>query len=233
MSGSARTTIEESARTTPTARARAAIRGRGAALIAELLAVLAAVLVALLQHLFDVGTRFREGDVRYREVRPAPLVGVPRASVVSGQRRRLVAVVAVEQFAQEEGPVADVQFGVGQVRQLEGRAAALLLDELRRFRGDLHQAPRTGARGRVAELRLRVDDGGDQRRVDPLFVGLLADHILVAQRQRQLLNRFVEAAAGDQVGKPEADEDSDSAEGRPTAAGTYPAAHRRSFASRA
>src|SRR3954469_16593087 len=233
MSGRARTTIEESASTTPTARARAATRGRGAPLIAELLAVLAAVLVAFLQHLFDVGAGFREGDALDRQVRPTPLVGIAGAGVVGGHRRRLVAVVAIEQFAQEEGPVADVQFGVGQVRELEGRAAALLLDELCRFRGDLHQSPRARARGRVAELRLRVDDGGDQRRVDPLFVGLLADHILVAQRQRQLLNRFVEAAAGDQVGKPEADEDSDSAGGRPTAAGTYPAAHRRSFASRA
>src|SRR5215212_7519017 len=125
MSGSARTTIEESAKTTPTARARAATRGCGVALIAKLLAVLAAVLVAFLQHLFDVGPSFREGYARDREVRPAPLVGVAGAGVVSGQRRRLVAVVAIEQFAQEEGPVADVQFGVRQVRQLEGRAAAL------------------------------------------------------------------------------------------------------------
>src|SRR3954471_325125 len=232
MSGRARTTIEETASTTPTARARAATRGRGAALIAELLAVLAAVLVPLLQHLFDVGAGFREGDLPDREVGSAPLVGVAGAGVVGGERRRLVAVVAVEQFAQEEGPVADVQFGVGQVRQLEGRAAALLLDELRRFRGDLHQPPGAGAGGRVAELRLRVDDGGDQRRVDPLFVGLLADHVLVAERQRQLLNRFVEAAGGDQVGESEAGQNGDPAEGRATATGTYLAAHRRSFASR-
>src|SRR3954447_18856128 len=115
MSGSARTTIEESARTTPTASARAATRGRGVALIAELLAVLAAVLVPLFQHLFDVGPRFGEGNALYREVCPTPLVGVTGAGVVSGERRRLVAVVAVEQFAQEEGAVADVQFGVGQV----------------------------------------------------------------------------------------------------------------------
>ena len=49
---------------------------------------------------------------------------------------------------------------------------------------------------RVAELRLGVDDGGDQRRVDVLFGGLLADDVLVAQRQGQLLDRLVELAAG-------------------------------------
>src|SRR4051812_4882703 len=131
MSGSARTTIEESASTTPTARARAATRGRGAALITKLLAVLAPVLVAFLQDLFDVGAGFRKGNLPDREVRPTPLVGVAGAGVVGSQRRRLVAVVAVEQFAEKEGPVADVQFGVGQIRELEGRPAALLLDELR------------------------------------------------------------------------------------------------------
>src|SRR4051795_12778637 len=156
MSGRARTTIEESASTTPTARARAATRGRGAALIAELLAVLAAVLVAFLQHLFDVGAGFREGDALDRQVRPTPLVGVAGAGVVGGQRCRLVAVVAVEQFAQEEGPVADVQFGVAEIRQLESGAAALFLDELRRFWSDLHQPARPRARRLVAELGLGV-----------------------------------------------------------------------------
>src|SRR3954468_8934551 len=150
MSGRARTTIEESASTTPTARARAATRGRGAALIAELLAVLAAVLVPLLQHLFDVGAGFREGDLPDREVGSAPLVGVAGAGVVGGERRRRVAVVAVEQFPQQEGAVADVEFGIGEVIELEGRAAALLLDELRSFRGDLHQPARPGSRFLVA-----------------------------------------------------------------------------------
>ena len=70
----------------------------------------------------------------------------------------------------------------------------------RRFRGDLHQAAGSGARGLVAELRLGVDHGGDQRGVDPLFVGLLADHVLVAQRQGQLLDRLVEQSAEDQGG---------------------------------
>ena len=73
--------------------------------------------------------------------------------------------------------------------ELEGRAAAVALDFLGRFRRDLHQPARPGARGLVAELRLGVDDGGDQRGVDALFVGLLADHVLVVERQRQLLDR--------------------------------------------
>src|ERR1044072_2545086 len=124
MSGSARTTIEESARTKPTARARAATRGLGAALIAELPRVFLAVLVAFRQHLFDVGAGFREGDLRHRQVSPAPLVGVAGPSVVSGERGGLVAVIAVQQVAQEEGPVADVQFGIGEIGELEGRASA-------------------------------------------------------------------------------------------------------------
>src|SRR4051794_2476189 len=100
MSGSARTTIEESARTTPTARARAATRGLAAGLIAELPGVLAAVLIAFLQHLFDIGASFREGDLIDRKVRPAPLVRVAGAGVVSGERGCLIAVVAIQQFAQ-------------------------------------------------------------------------------------------------------------------------------------
>src|ERR1700750_319024 len=128
MSGRARTTIEESASTTPTARARAATRGLGAALITKLLRVLLAVLVALLQHLFNVSARFREGDVLHVKVRPAPLVGVAGTGVVSGERRRLVAVVAVEQFAQEEGAVADVDFRIREVLQFEARGFAVLGD---------------------------------------------------------------------------------------------------------
>src|SRR3954451_2654733 len=198
MSGSARTTIEESASTTPTARARAARRGLGAALIAELPAVLLPVLALLLQHLFDIGARFREGDPLDRQPRAAPLVGVAGTGVVSGQRRGLVAVVAVEQFAQQEGPVADVDFRVGEVREPEGGAAALPLDEFSRFGSYLHQPARPRAGFLVAELGLGVDHGGDQRRVDSLLVGLLADHVLVAQRQGQLPDRLIEGAAGDQ-----------------------------------
>src|SRR3954453_7876152 len=124
MSGRARTTIEESASTTPTARARAATRGRGVALIAQLPAVLAPVFGLLFQHLFDVGASFREGDLLDLQVRPSPPVGVAGAGVVGGERRRRVAVVAVEQFPQQEGAVADVDFGIGEVIELEGRAAA-------------------------------------------------------------------------------------------------------------
>ena len=51
-------------------------RRRGAAArrssVAQLLRVLVAVLVALLQHLFDVGAGFREGDLRRRSGPPRP-----------------------------------------------------------------------------------------------------------------------------------------------------------------
>ena len=129
---------------------------------------------------------------------PPHLSTLAGTGVVGGEGGDHVAVVAVEQFAQEEGAVADVDFGVAEVVELEGRAAAVALDVLRRFRRDLHQAARAGARGLVAERRLGVDHGGDQRRVDVLFLGLLADDVLVAQRQGQLLDRLVEHAGGDQ-----------------------------------
>src|SRR6186997_287800 len=234
MSGRARTTIEESARTTPTARARAATRGRAAAgLITELPRVLAAVLPALRQHLFDVGPGFGEGDLLDGEVRSAPIIGVAGAGVVGGERGRLVAVIAVEQFPQQEGSVANIDFGVSQVLQFEARSFAVLSDRVSGVGSDLHQPARSRARFLVLELRLGVDHGGDQRRVDVLFGGLLADHVLVAQRQRQLLDRVVEGAVGDQEGEPEPGEDGEPAEGGAAAAGTDLAPHPRSFSSKA
>ena len=139
------------------------------------------------------------------QIAAAPAVDVGRPGVVGGKRGDHVAVVAIEQFAQQEGAVADVDFGIGEVVQLEGGAAAVALDFVRRFRRDLHQPARAGARGAVAELRLRVDHRGDQRRVDVLFARLLADHVLVAQGQGELLDRPVDRPpcqqhAGDDTG---------------------------------
>ena len=58
---------------------------------------------------------------------------------------------------------------------------------------ELHQALRAGGRDlAVAEVRLGVDHGGDERGIEALVVGLLADDVLVAQRQRDLAHRVVE-----------------------------------------
>ena len=56
---------------------------------------------------------------------------------------------------------------------------------------DLHQALRARLGRLVAELRLAVDHGRDQRGIEVLVARLLADHVLVAQRQRDLLDRVV------------------------------------------
>src|SRR5690349_7395555 len=104
MSGSARTTIEESASTMPTANASAQTRGfplpRS---IAQLGTVLFSVLLLAFEDQFDVGAGFRVGDFVDREPGAAPLVGVARAGVVGRERRRGVAFVAFEQFLQQEG----------------------------------------------------------------------------------------------------------------------------------
>ena len=119
-------------------------RGLGVT-VAQLLRVLIAVLVTFLEHLFDVGARFREGDLARRSDRSAPLVGVAGPGVVGGQRRGHVAVVAVEQFAQEEGAVADVDFGVGEVIELEGGAAAVAARFRSRLSGVICISPRAPA----------------------------------------------------------------------------------------
>ncbi len=94
-------------------------RGGGGS-VAQLPGVLVPVLALLVEHLFDVGASFRERDVADVKAAAAPLVGVARAGVVGGEGGGLVAVVAFEQFLQQEGPVADVDFGVGEVVELEG-----------------------------------------------------------------------------------------------------------------
>ena len=58
---------------------------------------------------------------------------------------------------------------------------------------DLHQPLGAGVRRpAVAEVRLGVDDRRHQRRVEALLARLLADDVLVAQRQRDLLHRVVD-----------------------------------------
>ena len=67
-----------------------------------------------------------------------------------------------------------------------------------RTRRTARRAPaRPGVRGGVAEARLGVDDRGDERRVELLVLGLLADDVLVAQRERDLLHRVVDLGQED------------------------------------
>ena len=71
------------------------------------------------------------------------------------------------------------------------RAARLAGDVVGRRGHDLHQALGAGVRGLVAEARLDVDHARDQRRVEALVGRLLADDVLVAQRERDLLHGLV------------------------------------------
>src|ERR1700710_827903 len=101
MSGRARTTIEESARTTPTASASAHTREFGLSpAIAQLRTVLRPVLLLAFEHEFDVGARFRIGDVVDLQVVTAPLFDRPRAGVVGGERRGHVAFVGFDPFGE-------------------------------------------------------------------------------------------------------------------------------------
>src|SRR6202042_1217958 len=133
MSGRARTTIEESARTTPTASASAQPRGFGLSpAIAQLRTVLLSVLLLPFEHQFDVGPRFRIGDVFDLELVAAPLFHRSGAGIVGGESRGDVAFVLRDSFGQQEGPVFDVDFGIGEVTGVEAGRAAVAGDVLRR-----------------------------------------------------------------------------------------------------
>src|ERR1700761_8751153 len=87
MSGRARTTIEESARTTPTASASAQTRGLALPLsIPQLRSVLFSVLLLSFEHQFDVGPGFGVGDVFDLQVAAAPLFDRAGPGVVGGER---------------------------------------------------------------------------------------------------------------------------------------------------
>ena len=111
---------------------------------------------------------------------PPQAADVLGPAVVGGERGDLVAVEAVEQVAQVEGAVADVEVRVGEVVVDEGLAAAQRLDRVGGVGGDLHQAAGAGVRGLVGEARLLVDHRRDQRRVEVEALGLLADDVVVA-----------------------------------------------------
>src|ERR1700760_5198237 len=99
MSGSARTTIEESARTTPTASASAQTRGFVLPRpIPQLRSVLFSVLLLSFEHQFDVGAGFGIGDVGHLQVAAAPLADRPGAGVVGGERGGDVSFVLFDPF---------------------------------------------------------------------------------------------------------------------------------------
>ena len=66
---------------------------------------------------------------------------------------------------------------------MERRSPGGESDPLRRGRRELHQPDRSGGRAGVrAELRLLVDDGGEQRRVEAFRVGARTDEGPVVER---------------------------------------------------
>src|SRR4051794_2685797 len=174
----------------------------------ELAPVGAEVLGLGLLDALHVGTGLGERDRRDRERLAAllrrvdPAVDVALAAVVRRERERLVARVARHQVAQVPGAVGDVDLGRPEVLDGERDAARLARDHPRRRRRDLHEPLRAGARGlAVAEARLGVDHRGDERRVEILVARLLADDVLVAQRQRDLADRVMEARRGERDGE--------------------------------
>src|SRR5581483_709282 len=110
-----------------------------------------------------------------------PAVDVPLAGVVRGEREPLVAAVEIEQVAQVPRAVADVQLGVVEVANPELRPARPRRDALRGRRQQLHQPDRARLRARVGpEAALLVDDGGEERAVEPVVARVAADDLLVA-----------------------------------------------------
>src|SRR5215218_8550060 len=74
-----------------------------------------------------------------------------------------------------------------------------------------------------AEPRLRVDDGGDERGVEVLLLGLLADDVLVAQRQGDLSHRLLPQRQEQQ--RPYAGDDENAGQERQPSAATDLRAH--------
>src|ERR687898_1035699 len=102
----------------------------------EIFTVVVAIIAAAVEHVLHVRARLGEGHVRFdlERVDPTrlgdPFVDVPDSGVVCRQRRTLVAVVVVEQVAQEVGAIGDVDLRRGEVGLLEQVAARMLRDEI-------------------------------------------------------------------------------------------------------
>ena len=111
--------------------------------------------------------------------------------------RDRVAVIAAQQVAQVERAVRDVDLRRGEVALLERGAARQVRDVLRRLGRDLHEPARAGVRRRVAEARLGVDHRRQQERIELLGPRLLADDVLVGERQRELAHDVGQARHDD------------------------------------
>ena len=111
-----------------------------------------------------------------------PAIDGRLAGVVGSERSPLVAVL-VEQPAQVPRAVADVDVGVVEIGDGERRPAGPLRDRLGRHRRQLHQPHRPHARERVRpESALLVDDGGHERRVEPVAGRVRAHDVAVVER---------------------------------------------------
>ena len=85
--------------------------------------------------------------------------------------------------------------GSARSETVEGGAAGAVGEELGGRRLDLHQPERAGRRGARVELRLGEDHRRDQRRVEVLDPGLLADQRGVGERQCQVAHDALDRRA--------------------------------------
>jgi hypothetical protein len=155
------------------------------------------IVLAPLEHVLDVGVCVAELDRIELETRPAPALDVLRTGVVGGERRDLVALEPLQQVVEIERAVADVEVRVGEVLVDERLSSAQLLDRVRGGGRDLHQPSRAGLGGLVGKAGLLVDDRRDEGRVQVEAGGLLADDVVVAQRQPDLVDGLLDVEAAD------------------------------------
>src|SRR5205823_2418114 len=114
------------------------------------------------------------------------------------------------------GAVGDVRLRIGEVGDGELRPARAPRDEPRRVRLDLHQPLGAGRGVAGVELGLRVDDRRDERWVEVLARGLLANDVVVAQRQGDLLHRVVKHRVQQEAAQAERGEGYDGGDGTAT-----------------
>src|SRR5439155_4905180 len=94
----------------------------------------------------------------------------------------LLVAVLLQQVAEIPGAVPDVELGVVEILDPELRPARMDGDSLGRVREELHQTDRAGGRPGVRlELRLLVDDRGQERRVEVVVARVATNDLLVGQ----------------------------------------------------
>ena len=195
----------------------------------ELGAVRAGVDRLQLLHALDVVARLGELD-------PAPLfppaVDVRLAGVVGGERELLV-LVLVEQVAQVPGAVADVQLRVDEVALVPAAAAGAVGDPLRGRGQELHQADCAGAgHGIGLELRLLVDHGREQVRLEVVVLGVPDDDLLVRERvAHPLVPARLRLEHVERERRDDRAEDADRGELHPVSSRITPATHSSSSSS--